>query len=390
LFGCAPAPNLERMIGEVGEKRSASYTAGALLGILLTVLAAFVIALRTDEIPRVVSAWPLLAAVGTSLATWWLQAHIYAVLARPQLKSPRAKDMFRVEMAGLFVALISPIRGAELPYKVYLLGRLGLSAGEGTNVVVTRVLLDGAVLTPAALVGLMIHSGSAEMQDLRLLVAAVVVAATLAAVACLVRRAVWGRPGGTTPRPGGSDWRAKGRAQISTFFANVHRSFASYWRAGHRTTLVYALALATIYWALRLCAGPLALMAVGWSDDWIPVVVAQLLLVSFVLPFAPTPGGGGARELGLVALLSGYVPEGQLLSGLVLYTALSHWLPLIASAFFAGHELWRGIFRGGGRKAVYQEGHAEATTRDLPTVAHTTPPRPYALSGNREPEETRT
>jgi uncharacterized protein (TIRG00374 family) len=378
------------MIGEAGEKRSTSYTAGALLGILLTVLAAFVIAVRTDEIPRVVSVWPLLAAVGISLATWWLQALIYSVLARPQLKSPRAKDMFRVEMAGLFVALISPIRGAELPYKVYLLGRLGLSAGEGTNVVVTRVLLDGAVLTPAALVGLMIHSGSAGMQGLRLPVAAVVVAATLAAVACLVRRRVWRRPGGITPRPGGSDWRAKGRAQISTFFANVHRSFASYWRAGHRTTLVYALALATIYWVLRLCAGPLALMAVGWSDDWIPVVVAQLLLVSFVLPFAPTPGGGGARELGLVALLSGYVPEGQLLSGLVLYTALSHWLPLIVSAFFAGHESWRGFLRGGGRKAAGGDGRSVVITRASPAEGPAAAQRHHVLSSDQEPEGTAT
>jgi hypothetical protein len=58
------------------------------------------------------------------------------------------------------------------------------------------------------------------------------------------------------------------------------------------------------------------------------------------------------RELGLAALLSSYVPEGQLLSGLIIHTALSHWLPLIAGAFFAGHELRRGIFPGEGRKAT--------------------------------------
>jgi Lysylphosphatidylglycerol synthase TM region len=144
-------------------------------------------------------------------------------------------------------------------------------------------------------------------------------------------------------------------------------SFATYWRPGNRATLLWALALTVVYWALRLCAGPLALMAVGWSGDWIPVVVAQLLLVSFVLPLVPTPGGGGVRELGLAALLSSYVAEGQLLGGLIVYTALSHWLPLIASTFFAGHELWRGIFRGGGRKAAVREGHAE-TPIPSPTV----------------------
>src|SRR5918998_5856498 len=133
------------------------YAAGALLGILLTALAIVVIAVRTDEIPRVVSVWPLLAALGTSGVTWWLQGLIYALLARPQLKGLRVGDMFRIDMAGMFVALISPIRGAELPYKAYLLKRLGLSAGEGSNVVVTRVLLDAVVLTPAALVALALY-----------------------------------------------------------------------------------------------------------------------------------------------------------------------------------------------------------------------------------------
>jgi glycosyltransferase 2 family protein len=143
----------------------------------------------------------------------------------------------------------------------------------------------------------------------------------------------------------------------------MHRSFTSYWRPGHRSTLVYAGVLTTVYWAFRLSAGPLALMAVGWSGEWIPVVAAQLLLVSFVLPFVPTPGGGGVRELGLAALLSGYVPEGQLLSGLIVYTGLSHWLPLIASAFFAGHELWRETFRGGEREGADWEGHTETPVR---------------------------
>ena len=79
------------------------------------------------------------------------------------------------------------------------------------------------------------------------------------------------------------------------------------------------------------------------------------------------------RELGLATLLSGYVPEGQLLGGLIVYTALSHWLPLIASAFFAGRELWRGIFRGGGRRGAEGEGRAGASIasparRRAPTV----------------------
>src|SRR5829696_6101386 len=347
--------------------RRYNYGIGALLGLLLPALMIVLIAARAEEMPRVVSVWPLLAALGTSVVTWWLQGLIYAVLARPQLKGLRVGDMFRVEMAGLFVALISPIRGAELPYKAYLLKRLDLSAGDGSNLVVTRVLLDAVVLTPAALVALTLYSSALpEVQNPNLLLAGLAAAVVLAAVTFLVRRRVRGRAGKRTSRLGRSGWQAKAGAKISGFLRNMHRSFASYWRPGHRATLLYAIALTTVYWVLRLSAGPLALMAVGWSGDWIPVVVAHLLLVSFVLPFAPTPGGSGARELGLAALLSGYVPEGQLLSGLIVHTALSHWLPLIASAFFAGHELWRRIFhRGGGRNATDREGYAQTPAPSL-------------------------
>jgi glycosyltransferase 2 family protein len=332
---------------------------GALLGLLLPALVIILIATRAEEMPRVVSVWPLLAALGTSVVTWWLQGQIYALLARPHLKGLRVGDLFRVEMAGLFVALISPIRGAELPYKAYLLKRLGLSAGQGSNVVVTRVLLDAVVLTPAALVALALYSSALpEVQNPDLLLAGVAITVTLSTFIVLICRRVWRRRGRAL-RPSGSGWHAKAGAKISGFLRDMHRSFTSYWRPGHRATLVYAIALTTFYWVFRLTAGPLALMAVGWSGDLIPVVVAQLLLVSFVLPLAPTPGGGGVRELGLMALLSGYVPEEQLLSGLIVYTVMSHWLPLMVAAFFAGHELWRGIFCGRGRKAADREGHAE-------------------------------
>jgi glycosyltransferase 2 family protein len=394
LFDYTPTPTIDdvmKVFKRSSQMRHQCYVIGALLGPLLPALVIVLIAATAEEMPRVVSVWPLLAVLGISVVTWWLQGLIYAMLARPHLKNPGVGDMFRIEMAGLFVALVSPIRGAELPYKACLLRRLGFSAGEGSDVVVTRVLLDAFVLTPAALVALALSSTLPEVHNPNLLLAGLATTVVLAVVAFLVRRKLRGRAGKRTSRLRGSSWQVNAGAKVSAFLRDMHRSFASYWRPGHRATLLYAVALTTVYWVLRFSVGPLALMAVGWSGDWLPVVVAQLLLASFILPFAPTPGGWGARELGLAALLSGYVPEGQLLSGLVVYTALSHWLPLIASAFVTSHELRRGTFRrSGGQKAVEREGHTEAITRVLPAVTLTTLPRRFILSGNPDPVETRT
>src|SRR5829696_7956240 len=90
--------------------RRYGYAAGALVGVLLTGLALLFVSVRTGEAPRVVNSWPLLAALGACVATWWLQGLIVAVLARPRLERLRLLDTFRVYMAGTFVAGISPVR----------------------------------------------------------------------------------------------------------------------------------------------------------------------------------------------------------------------------------------------------------------------------------------
>jgi uncharacterized membrane protein YbhN (UPF0104 family) len=99
------------------------------------------------------------------------------------------------------------------------------------------------------------------------------------------------------------------------------------------------------------------------------VIVAQLLLASFVLPLAPTPGGSGARELGLAALLSAHVPEGQLLSGIVVYSGLTYYLPVVVGALFAGSQLWLRRFPLKGRPHIGERG-----SRRRPTVV---PARSY-------------
>jgi glycosyltransferase 2 family protein len=334
------------------------YAAGALVGVLITGLALLFITVRTGEPPRIVNPWPLLAALGACVATWWLQGLIVAVLARPRLERLRLLDTFRVYMAGTFVAGISPVRGAEIPLEVYLLRRLGLSAGEGSAVVGIRVLLDAAILTPAALCGLALTSTLPAANTPGLLLAGLAILVALAIlIFALGRRS--SSVGSGRDWPG---WARGGRARISGFLGDARRSVASY--RGHRKSLAYAAALTIVYWAFRLCCGPLALMAVGWSGGWTPVIVAQLLLASFVLPLAPTPGGSGARELGLAALLSAHVPEGQLLSGIVVYSGLTYYLPVVVGALFAGSQLWLQLFPlKGGRPHIGERG-----PRRRPTV----------------------
>jgi len=357
-----------------------SYATGALLGVLLTASAIVLITVRTGEMPRVISVWPLFAALGVSMVTWWLQGLIVAVLARPQLRSLRVGDMVRVYMAGGFIWGISPIKGAEVPFEVYLLKRFGLSVGEGSTVVIIRVLLDIVILTPAALSGLVLTSNLPNVEPPLLLLAGSTIAGPIAAIIFLMRKRGRWKLRSRKPSPGGSGWRARGQSKIFRFFGDMQRSLALFWRRGYRATLIYGGVLTLVYWAFRLSLGPLALMAAGWSDDWIPVIVAQLLLFSLVLPLAPTPGGSGAREFGFAALMTAYVPEEQLLSGTIVYTGLAYYLPVIVGAFFVSRQLWQGApAMAGGRPKAAESLCRGRECLDQPAV----PVRPYNVKQRR-------
>lgn len=328
--------------------RKYRYALGAILGVLLTVLAVVVISLKTQQVPRVTDIGPLALGIGTSLVAWWLQGLISALLARPKLGHLRIWYMFRVYLAGAFIGGISPVRGAEIPYEVYMIRRLGLSAGEGSTVVVARGLLNAAVPTLGALCGLAFSSRSPEIGSWKLLAAALAAGGIWGLITFLIRR--W-RTGETdhmvaadeeVERIQESGWRAK----ISYFFKDMWNSFVLLWRREHRMILIYSAVLMVVYWAFRLSFGPLALMASGWSGDWAPVVLAQLYLTSFVLPFAPTPGGSGAAELGFAGFLTAYATNNQVISGVVIYAGLTHYLPTVVGALFTGSQLWQGVTRG--------------------------------------------
>ena len=333
------------------------YAIGGLLGLLLSVLAVVAIAVRAEELPRITSIWPLVMAVGASVVAWGLQGLVSAVLARPQLGALRVRDMTRIYLVGAFIGGISPVRGAEIPCEVFLLRRLGLSTGEGSTVIILKGLLSVTILALSALSALVATSRLPKVENPVFLVAALAIGGAWALAVFLIRRRSRRTLNKTAERVQRPGWHAR----ISNFFADMRRSLVVLWHREHRALMLFGIAFMALYWAFRLSFGPLALMAAGWSGDWVPVVVAQLLISSFILPLAPTPGGSGATELSFATLLSAYASQAHLLSGLIIYAGLTHYLPTVVGAFFAGRQLWQntdsseqaadGVERSNGREA---------------------------------------
>ncbi|MDD3031447.1 MAG: lysylphosphatidylglycerol synthase transmembrane domain-containing protein [Candidatus Caldatribacteriota bacterium] len=77
---------------------------------------------------------------------------------------------------------------------------------------------------------------------------------------------------------------------------------------GHPKEMILSILYTVIYWLLFFLIAPILLLAMGIELDFVLVIVIQVLIF-FVIPFLPTPGGSGAAEVGFVSLFSFFVPE---------------------------------------------------------------------------------
>ncbi|TCJ20706.1 flippase-like domain-containing protein [Rubrobacter taiwanensis] len=309
---------------------------GLLLGVLLSLAALAAVGLRAGDgarMPGVNEWWPLALAVPAAGFGWLLHGLMLAVLVRPQLPDVRVRDMLRVHLGASFVGGVTPFGGAEVPYQIYMLRRLGLASGLGGAVMATKAMLNVSVIVFGGLLGLAFLSGLPPGELRTLLAAGGVVALVWLLIARLVRR----------PRRRRAARGGAVRRTVAGFVEDMKDGFVVLWRKEPRAVVLCA-GLMVLYWAVYLTLGPLALMAAGWTGDWGPVITAQLLLYA-LLPLSPTPGGSGAAELGFAALVSPHVPGGYLLSGVLLWRGITYHLPLVLGAFLVGQEV------GGGMRA---------------------------------------
>ncbi|APX23616.1 MAG: TIGR00374 family protein [Rhodobacteraceae bacterium] len=90
--------------------------------------------------------------------------------------------------------------------------------------------------------------------------------------------------------------------------------------------------LATLAFLLALFAMPALLMALlGLEPDWL-TVIGTLSVVTFLMYFAPTPGGAGFSELAFAGLMAGQVGEGQLLLVIFAWRLLTIYLGMAIGA----------------------------------------------------------
>jgi len=98
----------------------------------------------------------------------------------------------------------------------------------------------------------------------------------------------------------------KGLEELIYQAIQFHKSY--HLLLNHPKEISLAFFYTALYWLLYFSIAPLLLLAMEINLDYVLVMVIQILIF-FILPFLPTPGGSGAAELGFVSLFSFFVPS---------------------------------------------------------------------------------
>jgi len=98
----------------------------------------------------------------------------------------------------------------------------------------------------------------------------------------------------------------------------MHDALVAYFRGRGWLATAFGIVTSGLAHANRLLAGYVAMRAVGLHPPFVEVLVLQVT-ISFLLYFAPTPGGAGAAEALQAALMSVFVPNDLLPAFIIIW-----------------------------------------------------------------------
>lgn len=122
----------------------------------------------------------------------------------------------------------------------------------------------------------------------------------------------------------------------------AHDCMVAFGNARGVLTLVLAIIISAPSHANKLLAGYVALRALGIPADFTDILLVQTL-ISFLLYFAPTPGGSGLAELTSAAVMSIYVSRGDTPSYTLIWRFINSYATVIVGSLIFWYLLRRGL-----------------------------------------------
>ncbi|SDF33303.1 lysylphosphatidylglycerol synthase transmembrane domain-containing protein [Sporolituus thermophilus] len=306
--------------------KQVSLRLAASLGLLLAATAAVIFATFDAQMfihLRALRLWAVLLVLGLVATGLYFDAYRLKRMAELAGAAVTLKQCVPVILGNYFFALLTPGATGGPVAQVALLRKAGVPVGKATVLAVVRTLLSLFVLVLCLPVVVYLDDGIAAWFPKHLAVGAamaIVVAGCGMLKLMRVRRfALLFKRVACRLLPG------KAR-QLLRFFRDLEAALTLLGQNGR------GLAEAFVYTIFSLLAlygiVPVLFAGMGAPVAW-GTVLGRVVLLNFVLYFAPTPGGAGVAEGGFVFLFSTLYPASMVGIAALLWRLFSEYLPFM-------------------------------------------------------------
>jgi glycosyltransferase 2 family protein len=284
--------------------------------------------------------------VGGGLRLW--------VCARQVHPGVKLKDMILAGGFGAWAAYLTPFQSGSAPMSTWVMKRAGVPVPEAVTSIFITFIATVAFFAIAGPIAVWLGAGQSLAQHglvggitlyglfkTSLTIFGVIGLLMLAAVISpgVVKRLlqrVAGRIGRRNPRAG------ERMQKLSGGLDRAHDCMVAFGTRRGLITLLLAIVISGPSHANKLLAGYVTLRIIGIHEPFVEILLLQIL-ISFLLYFAPTPGGSGLAELTSAAVMSIYVPRELTPSYTLIWRFINSYATVIAGSLIFWYWLRRGL-----------------------------------------------
>ncbi len=304
----------------------------------------------------------VLLAVGAVFLSIVVEALRIQVVTRAIEEKIGFWESVKIFYISVFLGGITPYFSGSIPGQVFLFVKSGIPLGKATMIATIRPIAKSIIfliLTPVLFFYFRKSLEEYEILSWLLLIMSIFFSIFFIYLFFLAVR---------NPRKLESflEW-AKGISILNKYLNNpkvqkriqeimsqtiqFHMSFNLLWQ--HPVEIILLFFYTAVYWFLHFSVAPLLLVAMAIHLDYVLVMVIQILIF-FILPFLPTPGGSGAAEIGFASLFSFFVPTYLLGIYVGIWRLLAFYLNVLIGAVLSLSMMGNWILREKDRKVVSQ------------------------------------
>ncbi len=265
--------------------------------------------------------------VGGGLRLWVCARHVHPTV--------RLRDMILAGGMGAWGAYLTPFQSGASPMIVWTMRRAGVKLPEALTSVFMTFVATVAFFAIAGPLAIWFGAGRSLEQH------GLVLGITLYGL-FKTSLSLFGLIGAVMRLALRSERAAARMAALSEGIDRAHECMVAFGSPKGLVTLLLAILISAPSHANKLLAGYVTLRVLGIPADFSDILLVQTFL-TFLLYFAPTPGGSGLAELISAAVMSMYVPRELTPSYTLIWRFINSYATVIVGSLLFWNWLRRGL-----------------------------------------------